>query len=215
MRWDNEPSMPREPVIRLLCCVLLVCAGCARDADRGLSPAGLLGAELTPPWPKPEFVLTATDGEPYDFRRMTDGHLTLLYFGYTHCPDVCPVQMSVIAAVLQRMPDELARSIRVVFVTTDPERDTPARLREWLDAFDPSFVGLTGTAQQVEQAQVAARVAPAVRDTTAGRDYQVGHAAQVIAYTPDNLGRAMYPFGFRQTDWAHDLPRLARMGEAP
>ena len=216
MKWDRRPRPRLEAATRLILSTLLGAAACARGADeRSLSPGGLMGAELTPPLPKPEFVLTATDGRPFDFRRMTDGHLTLLYFGYTHCPDVCPVQMSVIAAVLQRMPDDLARSIRVVFVTTDPERDSPGRLRQWLDAFDPSFIGLTGTAQQLEQAQIAARLAPAERDTASGGEYQVGHAAQVIAYTPDNLGRAMYPFGFRQADWAHDLPRLARMGRAP
>lgn len=211
MRRTERPQPPPEQRIRwvVLWAVALAC-GPAR-ADRPLSPGGFVGAELTHPRPKPEFVLTGTDGRPFDFRRATDGHVTLLYFGYTHCPDVCPVHLANLAAVLQKLPDSLARSIRVVFVTTDPARDTPTRLRQWLDAFDPSFIGLTGTPEQLTQAQTAAGLLPAEADTTAGPDYTVGHAAQVIAYTPDNLERVQYPFGTRQADWAHDLPRLAKV----
>lgn len=191
----------------------LLAAACGRPAtDRPLSPGGFVGGELIPPRPKPEFVLTGTDGQAFDFRRETDGYLTLLFFGYTHCPDVCPVHMSNIAAVLKRLPVDVGRAVKVVFVTTDPARDTPARLREWLDAFDPSFIGLTGTPAELEQAQVAAGVQPAVPDSTAGPDYTVGHSALVLAYTPDNLERVMYPFGTRQADWAHDIPRLVRIG---
>ncbi|HEU5170512.1 MAG TPA: SCO family protein, partial [Gemmatimonadales bacterium] len=149
-------------------------------------------------------------------RRDTRGAVTLLFFGYTHCPDVCPVHMANLAAVLDRLPTQIADRVRVVFVTTDPERDTPARLREWLGAFDARFIGLTGPPEQLERAQIAAGVLPAVRDTAAGENYSVGHAAQVIAYTADGLGRVMYPFGTRQADWEHDLPRLVRAsGEAP
>ena len=202
----------RTRAILLVVSGLLV-AACARPAaDRPLSPGGFVGAELIPPRPKPEFVLTGTDGRLYDFRRGTDGYLTLLFFGYTHCPDVCPVHMANIAAVLKRLPVDVGRAVRVVFVTTDPARDTPARLREWLVAFDPSFIGLTGTPKELEQVQQTAGVMPAEPDTTAGPDYTVGHAAQVIAYTPDNLERVMYPFGTRQADWAHDIPLLVRMG---
>ena len=189
---------------KAICWILpaLLAAACGRPAaDRPLSPGGFVGAELIPPRPKPEFVLTGTDG-----------YLTLLFFGYTHCPDVCPVHMANIAAVLKRLPVDVGRAVRVVFVTTDPARDTQARLRQWLDAFDPSFIGLTGTPTQLEQVQTAAGVLPAEPDTTAGPDYTVGHAAQVIAYTPDNLERVMYPFGTRQADWAHDIPLLVRMG---
>jgi protein SCO1/2 len=194
---------------------VLLAAACGRAAaDRPLSPGGLVGAELMPPRPKPEFVLTATNGRPFDFRRETDGYLTLLFFGYTHCPDVCPVHMSNLAAVLKRLPLDAGRAVRVVFVTTDPARDTPARLREWLDAFDPSFIGLTGTPAEVEGAQRAAGVRSAEPETRAGPNYTVAHAAQVIAYTPDDLERVMYPFGTRQADWAHDIPLLVRIGAA-
>jgi len=187
----------------------LLALGCA---DRTLSRSGYAGVELDPPAPKPEFVLTDTQGAPFDFRARTAGYVTLLFFGYTHCPDVCPVHMANLGAVLNRLPDEISRQVRVVFVTTDPARDTPERLSTWLAQFDADFIGLTGSPQEVERAQVAAGVAPARPDSTGGADYAVGHAAQVMAYTPDGVGRVVYPSGTRQVDWAHDIPLLARAG---
>ncbi len=192
--------------------LLALAAGCAER--RELSPGGYAGAELSPPRPKPDFVLTSMHGGDWDFRRQTDGYLTLLFFGYTHCPDVCPVHMANIAAVLDRLPGDISNRVRVVFVTTDPARDSAQRLRQWLGHFSPSFVGLTGTQEQVTHAQITAGLLPASRDTaaTAGGDYGVGHAAQVLAYTPDNLERVEYPAGTRQEDWAHDIPLLVRAG---
>jgi len=187
----------------------LLTAGCSQ---RSLSRSGYAGVELDPPAPKPEFILTDTQGAAFDFRARTGGYLTLLFFGYTHCPDVCPVHMANLAAVLNRLPDEVSRRVKVVFVTTDPARDTPERLSSWLARFDPDFIGLTGPPEALERAQRAAGVAPARPDSAAGADYSVGHAAQVMAYTADGLGRVVYPAGTRQVDWAHDLPLLVRVG---
>ncbi len=190
-------------------------AACGSGEGR-LSRSGLYGAELRPPKPKPDFTLTATDGSRFPFRARTDGYLTLLFFGYTHCPDVCPVHMANLGAVMQKLPAEVTNHVKVVFVTTDAARDTPERLRRWLDRFDPSFIGLTGSEAEVRAAQQAAGVLPAVREPSTGDgNYTVGHAAYVIAYTPDNLARAMYPFGTRQSDWAHDLPLLVSMTGPP
>lgn len=193
--------------------VILLGTACGKNED--LSPGGYVGAELSSPKPKPEFVLTSMHGGPYDFRRETDGYLTLLFFGYTHCPDVCPVQMANLAAVLDQLPSDVSNHVRVVFVTTDPARDSAQRLRQWLGNFDPSFVGLTGTREELSRVQVEAGVLPAVPDTAgdsaSGHDYQVGHAAQVLAYTPDNRERVMYPAGTRQQDWAHDIPLLVQV----
>jgi protein SCO1/2 len=152
-------------------------------------------------------------GGPWDFRRETEGYVTLLFFGYTHCPDVCPVHMANLGAVLDRLPSEVSNRVKVVFVTTDPARDTPERLRKWLGGFSPYFIGLTGTADQLTRAQIAAGLLPAAPDTadSAKADYSVGHAAQVLAYTRDNLERVEYPAGTRQEDWAHDLPLLVRV----
>lgn len=191
---------------------LAACGGGSPDRAAAEPPGELRGTVLDPSWPKPDFTLTDTRGAPYDFRAETDGFVTLLFFGYTHCPDVCPVHVANIAAVLQDLPFAQRERIRVVFVTTDPERDTPARLREWLDRFDRSFVGLRGTKAEVESVEAALHLPAAIRQpSTPGPlpgAYAVGHAAQVIAFGTDGRAWVLYPFGTRQADWAHDLPKL-------
>jgi protein SCO1 len=172
------------------------------------------GTLLDPAQPRPDFTLTDTEGQPYDFAAETQGRLTMLFFGYTNCPDICPIQMAVLDGALEEpgMPDPV-----VVFVTTDPQRDTPAQLRDWLDRFDASYVGLTGTPEQIDEAEAAANVPGSVRPADGGSnseegddgdDYEVGHAAQVIAYTPDDEAHVVYPSGVRQQDWTADLPRM-------
>jgi protein SCO1/2 len=215
-------SRTRRAVLFISLAIALAAGGCGRPgrtadtaADSAAVPLGnrLYGVELPAPGPKPSFTLVDTHGRRYDFARETAGKLTFLFFGYTHCPDICPVHMANLAAVIGKLPRADADRIRVVFVTTDPVRDTPARLRQWLDAFDPAFVGLTGTKAELMDAQVAAGVAPSVAQPAPGDTaYEVGHAAQVIAYTPDDRMAAQYPFGTRQKEWAHDLPRLLARG---
>jgi protein SCO1/2 len=179
----------------------------------------LRGTVLAPSWPKPDFTLSDTEGRPFDFRARTDGFVTLLFFGYTHCPDVCPIHMANIAAVLRDLDYADRSRIRVVFVTTDPERDTPARIRAWLDRFDRSFIGLRGSPAAIDQIQAAVHLPAAIRQPSRPGPlpgaYAVGHAAQVIAFTPDGRARVVYPFGTRQSDWAHDLPALLEAEARP
>ncbi|HKY61290.1 MAG TPA: SCO family protein [Gemmatimonadota bacterium] len=179
----------------------------------------LRGTLLDPPWAKPDFTLTDTEGRPFDFRARTDGFVTLLFFGYTHCPDVCPIHMANIAAVLKDLDYADRSRIRVVFVTTDPERDTPAVVRAWLDRFDRSFIGLRGTDAEVDAIQGSLHLPAAIRQPSRPGPlpgaYAVGHAAQVLAFTPDGRARVVYPFGTRQSDWANDLPKLVAGGPWP
>lgn len=161
------------------------------------------------PTPKPSFTLTDTDGRTYDFAAETEGKLTLLYFGYLNCPDICPVHLAQIAEVFEREPD-VARETEVVFVSVDPDRDSPEAIREFLDNFDGDFVGLTGTRDELDAAQTAAGVPPAVLEGE-GDDYTVEHAGWVIAYGADALNHAIYPFGVRQSEWVNDLQILAEI----
>lgn len=190
-----------------------VLAGCAAS-DMPLSPSGFIGAELAVPQPVPNVVLTATDGSPYHLADSTRGRVTLLFFGYTNCPDICPVHLANLAAVLDKLPDAVRRAVTVTFVTTDPARDSLPRIRAWVRQFDRSFVGLSGSDSALVAAQVGLKVPPAVADTAGGpAGYLVGHSAQVIAVTADGMARVWYPAGTRQRDWAHDLPRLVAFGE--
>jgi cytochrome oxidase Cu insertion factor (SCO1/SenC/PrrC family) len=165
---------------------------------------------LAEPLPKPDVVLTDAKGLPFDFRQRTEGKLTLLFFGYTHCPDICPVHMANLARVIGDLSASDASRVRVVFVTTDPARDTPERLQQWLEQFNAGFIGLTGDSAEIRRMQEELNVPPAVIESapTPKGGYSVGHAGWVIAFTPDNLARFVYPFGTRQQDWARDLPRL-------
>jgi len=204
----------------LLVSTLVLLAACdgRRAPSAGTPEAGGASAarEYPNPQPKPEFVLTDTEGQPFHFREQTAGSVTLLFFGYTNCPDVCPVHMANIAAALHKLPDAVARQVMVVFVTTDPERDTPAQLRAWLDHFDPRFIGLTGTQAAVDSAQAAMHLPQAYREEPVdGRPYTVGHSAHVIAFTKDGMARFAFPFGTRQSEWAQEIPRLVAYPDQP
>ncbi|MGQ0767455.1 MAG: SCO family protein [Gemmatimonadota bacterium] len=198
--------------MRLSILALAAALACTSDAP---TPGNFRGVLRDPPLDKPDFSLTDQGGRRYNLRLETAGKVTLLFFGYTHCPDVCPLHAANVAAVLRRMPFAERDEIRFIFVTTDPERDTAERLKQWLSAFDPTFVGLRGTVAEVDAIQAALGIAATDRrEPAADGSYLVGHAAQVIAFGRDGLARLEYPFGTRQEDWSADLPRLAR-GETP
>jgi protein SCO1/2 len=165
------------------------------------------GLELDPAQPRPTFTLTDPTGKPYDFATRTRGVPTLLFFGYTHCPDVCPTTMADTAAALRGTPEPLRSKVQVVFVTTDPARDTGAVLAAWLRNFDPDlprkFVGLTGTVAQVEAAQAAAKV------PVASENGQT-HSAELLLYGTDDYARVAFVSGSSPDDLRHDLPLVAK-----
>jgi protein SCO1/2 len=206
--------------------VALTVAGCGSGGNPHRSTATttasvLHGAVPSTSAPKPEFTLLDTAGHRYDLDARTAGKVLLLYFGYTHCPDECPTSMADVAAALRRTTPALRAAVDVVFVTTDPWRDTARPLRAWLDRFSPAFVGLTGTPQMVAQAEVAVGMpisrrvgvgstkAAKARSLRRGR-YAVDHFAAVLAY--DRTGRlaTLYPSGVTPADIAADLPVLAK-----
>lgn len=202
-------------VFRSLFLAGLVGSGCGpadsvRESTQDKTGDELRGTRLASPIPRPDFSLIDTEGGEFDFHARTDGYATLLFFGYTNCPDVCPVHMANIAAALGRVGWRTRQRVRVVFVTTDPDRDTPERIREWLDRFDSSFIGLHGTTAEVAAIQAGLKLARSVMPHDTTGDYDVGHAAQVLAFSPSGPAMVAYPFGTRQADWVHDLPLLAK-----
>ncbi|MBE7520622.1 MAG: SCO family protein [Thermoflexaceae bacterium] len=174
------------------------------------------GVRQLPPIELPNVTLTDTEGRPFRLRERTAGKVTLLYLGYTHCPDVCPTHMADIARALDALPESTAAKVSVVFITTDPERDTPNVLREWLDLFDNRFVGLTGTRDEINRAQSLLGVNPASRTDLGGGNYAVNHAAFVMAFTPeDQKASLVYPAGMSWEDYAADLRALIEEGKQP
>lgn len=198
----------------LLAAAFILLTGCGADGPGAATT--YRGVALPTPMAKPSLVLTDVNGQSWHLAAQTRDKVALVFFGYTHCPDVCPLHMANIAAVLKRMTAEERARVVTVFVTTDPERDTPERLREWLGSFDPSFVGLTGTKEELASAQAAFGLPEATREY-AGADssrYFVSHGALVFAFARDGYAYTIYPFGIRQDDWANDLPRLVNASGA-
>ena len=202
------------PTVAFALCLSFLSTACSVDApertqaEERARTTGYRGIFLPDAEARPDFVLTDMNGEAFDFRRDTEGKLALLFFGYTYCPDVCPVHMASIAAVKRDLSVDEQRRMRVVFVTADPRRDTSERLVSWLGNFDADFVGLRGSEAEVDSIMLSLALPAAIRDTAAGPDYAVGHASQVIAFPPGDGFRVIYPFGTRQADWKHDLARL-------
>lgn len=193
--------------------LLLLLAACA-DAAPLRTAEGFAGAEVSPPRPMPAVTLVDARGDSVALPSLVGDGVTLLFFGYMNCPDICPVHLANIAAVLHKLPDAVQREVRVVFVTTDPERDTFPRLAQWVRGFDRRFMALTGDTAQIHAAERALGLGIEVRDSSvavAGA-YALQHASQVIAFTRDGMARVQYPFGTRQRDWAADLPRLLAYG---
>jgi protein SCO1/2 len=184
--------------------LIFACLMSAQQAKNDTYRGGL----VTPPLPKPTFVLTDTSGAQFDFWNRTMGSVTLLFFGYTNCPDECPMHMANIGVALKKLHPSIADRVKLVFVTTDPARDTPVELRRWLDNFDRHFVGLTGTQAAIDAVQKSARVPAAHKTASRNGNYSVAHANFVVAYTKDNLAHLIYPGGVSKDDWLHDLPLL-------
>ena len=198
-----------------VCCASLIalCLGaCAKSPPRPKLEE-LRGPRLLQALPKPGFMLQNLDGSPFDFREATRGRLVFLFFGYTNCPDVCPLHMANLAWAIHNLPPGQRNAVRVVFVSTDPERDTPERLRSWLGQFDSSFVAVTGTATALEVAQRSVGMPPAIREgeLPKGGGYGMSHGAQLWAFTPDDSAHVVYPWGMKREDLAADLAKLLQM----
>ncbi|MDP9430079.1 MAG: SCO family protein [Actinomycetota bacterium] len=201
--------------------VLAGCGGAAADeghtADGGHAhsdgPAAVEGPEdryagldLPDPYQRPSFTLTGPGGQPYDFAARTAGTPTLLFFGYTNCPDICPTTMADVAVALRGVEPTLAERVQVVFVTTDPAFDTTEVLAGYLGRFDADlptrFVGLTGDQAAVDRAQLAAGV-PLAED--AGRL----HSSLLLLYGADDLAHVAFDAGNTSRDIAGDLELVA------
>ncbi len=175
---------------------------------------GWSGALIEPPFPKPAVTFTDVDGNDFDFVKETDGKLALLFFGYTNCPDVCPVTLNTLAAAKRSLSGPGSEPM-VLFVGVDTERDTPESMKNYLGNIDPDFIGLTATDEVISEAISAVMGAPVeLGEPDDDGNYPVGHPSQVTAYTADNVAHRIFvgapPNGMRAQDWAADLPRLAK-----
>ena len=191
--------MKRNPTFVILAALLL--AGCGAPSFRG--------SVLDEPVTVPDFSLTDQDGGTF---RLSDqqGKVVLLFFGYTSCPDVCPTTLATWRKVHEELGDDAER-VRFVFVTVDPERDTPERLGMHVRAFNPDFIGLTGTEEELQSVYDVFDVI-FEKDTSSGSalGYLINHTATTFIVDPEGLWRLRESFGTEIEDIVHDIRQLLR-----
>lgn len=209
----SHASAGRQRVVVILAIAgLLLAAGCGSgdEAAAGNKPdSKYSGVVLGEPTNRPQFTLTDLDGNPFDFYEQTDGKLTFLFFGYTNCPDVCPVYLNTLARAKEGIGSGPGSRPQVLFVGVDVKRDTPAVMKTYLGNIDPEFIGLTASEDVIATAIKAVHGAPVeIGAPQADGSYLVGHPAQVTVYTKDDLAHRIYPYGVRQAAWTRDLPLL-------
>lgn len=206
-----------------LTAVAAMTAGCAGGGHTSTAPnTGLVhivvskyrGRIVTPPKRKPGIVLTDTSGHRYDFLARTAGKVTLLFFGYTHCPDECPITMSNTSLALRDLTPADRAKVHVVFVTVDPARDTGPVLRRWLDKFDPAFSGLTGTLGAIQAAADVAGIPVGRPARQPDGSYTLDHGTEMLAFTKDDQAHLAFFPSTSPADMAHDL-RLLTAGHLP
>jgi protein SCO1/2 len=165
------------------------------------------GSQVDPPFTVDRLALEDTEGEPFSLVDDTDARLTLVFFGYTRCPQLCGLVMSNLASAMLQLDEADREQVDVVFVTTDPERDTPELLRDYVQAYDPSFIGVTGPLEDIEA--VATSMAVGMGEELPSGGYEVdAHTTNVTGV--DVAGEA--PIYWRQTtspaQYVHDIHAL-------
>jgi protein SCO1/2 len=208
---DSCAGMPADPLRRattfwlggLALGVSGLLAGCDQIAPSSKAPA-FKGIDITGATYGRQFALTDFNGQA---RTLADyrGQVVMLYFGFVQCPDVCPTALSRAAAVKHQLGADAAQ-LQVIFITVDPERDTPELLREYMAAFDPSFMALTGSLEQIRA--VADELRVYFKKVPTGSTYTMDHTA--LSYLFDREGRIRVALRHEQTvdDYTADIRQL-------
>ena len=139
-----------------------------------------------------------------------DAPVTLIFFGYTHCPDICNVVLANIASALRGAEPAVRKDVRLLFVTTDPDRDTPDVVREYLDRFDPSYEGLVAPVGTVEKVAKSLYLSYEKPDGSHGGSYEVDHGTYTTGFV-DGTARVVWSAETSVADLRADLTRLTRI----
>jgi len=212
------------PVFLGLCLLVVGLAGCSNSKQ----PAAVVtqvggpqetnsnypGALVFPKvYQKPDVTLTDTAEQPFNIADDTHDKVTMVYFGYTHCPDLCPLNMYLASSSISAMPALDRHDVQVVFVTTDPTRDTPGVIRTWLDHFSRTFTGLTGTIAQIQEAERSTGIPLSFAEHVSepGASYGVVHAGYILVYTR-GVAHLEFPSEISRSQETKDLVALVQHG---
>ncbi len=183
--------------------LFLMVALASSVATAATAPAFKAGT-FDPPRPAPAFTLTGSDGNELTLARLR-GKVVLMNFGFTQCPSVCPTTLATMAEVKKQLGAD-ADQVQVVFVTVDPDRDPPAKMKAWLAHFDPTFVG--GTAKPEVLAAMRRNYGVMAEKVEVGDSYGWNHTSSIYLIDRDGKLRGMMPFGRGAKDFVHDVRLL-------
>jgi len=182
--------------------LMLVLTACKPSGDE----SSLFGTDITGADFASGFELTDHQGNK---RQLDDfeGKVVALFFGFTHCPDICPTTMADLAAAMKLM-GERSNDVQVLFVTVDPERDTPDVLAKFVPSFDSRFIGLTGTTGEIDQTAKTFKIFYAKQQEAGQAGYSFDHSAGIYVYDKKGNIRIYLKYGQKPVEIAHDLSRL-------
>jgi len=173
-------------------------------------PASFRGTTFAEPYPvASEIDLTRSDGSRFRLSELR-GEVVLVFFGYTSCPDVCPTTMAELRQALSKLNAQDVERVKVVFVTVDPDRDSPERVQEYVDQFNPAFIGLSGSKTDLEKVWAEYGVYREIADEQSAAGYIVNHTARVSLVDQQGNLRISFSFDTPMEDIVHDLKLMLK-----
>jgi protein SCO1/2 len=174
-------------------------------------PPQLHGIQLQSPRVAEDFTLPTSTGETMslsDFR----GKYVVVFFGYTYCPDVCPTTLNDLQQMVKTLGGDRAEDTQVIMISVDPERDTPEQLATYLNYFDPAFIGMTGTVEEIQPVASQFGIYFERQPGSANTSYLVDHTSAVTVIDPEGHVRMIFTSGVKGEEMASDIAYLMRRG---
>lgn len=192
--------------IRLFAALMLaLLAGCSGDQQNwnAKSISGLM--------PELSYELTDTSGKTVTAED-TDGNIRLMFFGFTSCPDICPTTLQKLARVVKNLPEPTRQDVKIIFVSVDPERDTPERIKSYIEFFSDSIIGLTGSEKNLRELSKRYRTTFGYEAPNEDGNYDVSHSSAVYVFDRDGEARLLVRPGQSTEALIADLKALASQG---
>lgn len=178
-----------------------------------IPPALEHGTWLPEPQPIPDVTLQDHHGAAFTRERLRD-HWTFAFFGYTHCPDVCPTTMAVLGGMVRQLAEQGIDAPQVVFVTVDPERDTVEQLSRFVPYFNPDFLGVTGPEAEIDRLTRSLGIVYGKVEENRGEGYLVDHSAAILLFDPQGRFAALFSAPHKPAELAADYRRILQRHEA-